>query len=329
MDARGLGHGPIEAVEPLAGGTQNILVRFRRAGETFVLRRPPLHKRASSDQTMRREARVLAALADTDVPHPRLLGACADESVLGAAFFVMESVEGVNVTLGLPDSFRARREWRHALGIALATSVAHIGAVDHVAAGLTDLGVVDGFHARQVPRWRSQLDGYRAYPGYPGAELPGLDVICRWLDANLPAAWQPGLVHGDVHFANVIVRRDAPGLAAIVDWELSTIGDPLLDLGWLLATWPGDDGAPLHALRLEPWDGFPTADELVRAYREHSERPLDALRWYEVLACFKLGILLEGTHARAYAGLAPRATGDTLHAATLHLFARALDRIRG
>ncbi len=328
MDLVGLAHGPIEGVELLAGGTQNILVRFRRAGETFVLRRPPLHKRASSDETMRREARVLGALAGSDVPHPRLVAACPDDDVLGAAFYLMESVDGVNVTLGLPAAFRSRRDWRHALGIALATTAARIGNVDHEAVGLGDLGVVDGYLARQVQRWRAHFDGYRSLPGYPGGELPGFDGVAAWLEANLPSTWQPGLVHGDFHFANVLVGTDRPAVAAVVDWELTTVGDPLLDLGWLLATWPGEDGAPLESLRLDPWDGFPTAAELVDAYAAHSARPLDALLWYEVLACFKLGILLEGTHARACAGLAPRETGDALHTATLRLFARALDRVR-
>jgi aminoglycoside phosphotransferase (APT) family kinase protein len=117
-------------------------------------------------------------------------------------------------------------------------------------------------------------------------------------------------------------------LAAIVDWELTTIGDPLLDLGWLLATWPDPDGPAMGGtMQVEPWEGFPTAAELVARYRARSDRDCDAVPWYEVLACYKLGIILEGTHARACAGRAPPATGDLLHAMTVALFERALRRI--
>jgi aminoglycoside phosphotransferase (APT) family kinase protein len=116
---------------------------------------------------------------------------------------------------------------------------------------------------------------------------------------------------------------DGPDLAAIVDWELSTIGDPLLDLGWLLATWPDPDAPPAAAIGVQPWEGFPKADELVSRYAERTTRDVGAIAWYAVLACYKLGIILEGTHARACAGKAPKATGDLLHATTLGLFERA------
>src|SRR5262249_38723343 len=117
-----------------------------------------------------------------------------------------------------------------------------------------------------------------------------------------------------------------PRLAAVVDWELSTIGDPLLDLGWLLATWPREGTSP-GAIGVTPWEGFPKAAELVDRYRERGDRGLPAIEWYAVLACYKLGISLEGTHARACAGKADKAVGDALHATTVGLFAQALERI--
>ncbi|MEQ8612157.1 MAG: phosphotransferase, partial [Parvibaculaceae bacterium] len=121
-------------------------------------------------------------------------------------------------------------------------------------------------------------------------------------------------------------RHDGPELAAIVDWELTTIGDPLLDLGWLMATWP-EDGARAGAVGVEPWDGFPKVDELVAHYAARTTRDMSHIGWYAVLACYKLGIILEGTHARACAGKAPKETGDMLHASTVGLFERALRRI--
>ena len=325
MDDEGLPGGEIEDVELLGGGTQNILLRFTRGPEGYVLRHPPPHKRRNSDETMRREARVLAALAGTDVPHPRLIAACGDESVLGSAFYLMEPVDGANPTVGLPQGYLDAASWRHELGLAMADGAASVGAVDHEAVGLADLGRADGYLERQVSRWRAQLDSYAELPGYPGPDIPGVDDVGAWLDANRPTSWRPGLIHGDYHLANVLCSPHRPGLAAIVDWELTTIGDPLLDLGWLLATWP--DGEGPTTTNVDPWDGFPTADELVRRYGERSDRDLSAVAWYEVLACYKLGLILEGTLARAFAGLAPVETGDALHASTVGLFRRALARI--
>ncbi len=323
MDGRGLASGPLEGVESLSGGTQNVLLRFTRAGRVFVLRRPPPHLRKNSNETMRREARVLAAIADTDVPHPRLIAACPEEDVIGAAFYLMEPVEGFNPTAGLPDFHAGDPAVRHAMGLSLVDGIAALGAVDYRAVGLEGFGRPEGYLERQVSRWRSQLESYAEFDGYPGPEIPGVEEVAAWLDAHRPASFDPGILHGDYHLANVMYRYDAPDLAAIVDWELSTVGDPLLDLGWLLATWPASDAPSAASIGVQPWEGFPSADELVARYAERTTRSLDAIAWYAVLACYKLGIILEGTHARACAGKAPKTTGDVLHATTLGLFERA------
>ncbi len=142
-----------------------------------------------------------------------------------------------------------------------------------------------------------------------------------------PRSFKPGISHGDYHLANLLFRPDGPEVAAIVDWEMCTVGDPLLDLGWLLATWPsGGDGGVAGAIGTA--GGLPTAAELIDRYAERSDRDLTNIAWYEVMACFKLGIVLEGTHARAFAGKAPVEIGDLLHATTVVLFTRALERIR-
>ena len=177
-----------------------------------------------------------------------------------------------------------------------------------------------------LARWKSpwMMPGWNwAGPG----EIEGVEEVGAWLDAHRPTTFKPGIIHGDYHLANVLYRFDSGDLAAIVDWELTTIGDPLLDLGWLLATWPEPGGPAPGAVGVRPWDGFPTAADLVARYTERTERDLSALAWYEVLACYKLGIILEGTHARAFAGKAPKVVGDMLHASTLGLFARATARI--
>ncbi|MFC0284562.1 phosphotransferase family protein [Camelimonas abortus] len=325
MDSKGLGSGPLEDVKSLAGGTQNILLRFNRDGRGYVLRRPPLHLRGNSNKTMQREARMLAALADTDVPHPRFIASCEDDSVLGAFFYLMEPIEGFNATQGLPPCHAGSEAARHRMGLSMVEAVAKLGAVDYVALGLSDFGKVDNYLERQVDRWRSQLESYHEHQGWPGPDgLPGVERVAGWLAGNIPPVFRPGIIHGDYHLANVMFRHDSPELAAIIDWELTTIGDPLLDLGWLMATWSETDTPRPEDVAVRPWKGFPTIPELVEHYGRHSDRDLTHIRWYGVLACYKLGIIIEGTHARACAGKAPRATGDKLHAHAVSLFERAL-----
>jgi aminoglycoside phosphotransferase (APT) family kinase protein len=324
MDAQALPAGPVREARLLSGGTQNILLRFERGGRDFVLRRPPPHLRRNSNETMRREARVLAAIADTGVPHPRLIAACPDEDVIGAAFYLMEPIEGFNPTTGLPPLHASDPAIRRRMGFALVEGIAALGAIDYQRVGLEGFGKPEGYLERQVSRWRAQLESYGEFEGYAGPDIPGVERVAEWLERHRPRTFQPGILHGDYHLSNVMYRPDGPELAAIVDWELSTIGDPLLDLGWVLATWPAPEGPAAGSIGIQPWEGFPVADELVSHYRDRSERDLSAIEWYAVLACYKLGIILEGTHARASAGKAPKATGDVLHATTVALFERAL-----
>ena len=329
MDAHDLPGGPFEKVERLGGGTQNILVRFHRGGREYVLRRPPAHLRPKSNDALRREAKVLAALHGTAVPAPRLIAACTDETVMnGAVFYLMESVHGFNPTTTLPPLHDGDPAVRHRMGLEAAAAVAELGAVDHVAAGLGDMGRPEGFLERQVGRWTSELESYGALDGYPGPEIPGLERVAAWLEEHRPRTWRPGIMHGDYHLANLLYSFDGPEVAAIVDWEMCTIGDPLLDLGWLIATWPGEDNARLTGV-IAMAGGLASPGELTAAYAARTDRDLSALTWYTVLACFKLGIVLEGTHARAFAGRAPRDVGDRLHAMTLGLFARALTFMEG
>ncbi len=328
MDEQGLPGGPIEHVTVLTGGTQNVLLQFARGGRSFVLRRPPPHPREKSNETMRREARVLSAIAESDVPHPRLIAACSDTDALGAAFYLMEPIDGFNPTQGLPEYHTKSPSIRRKMGLSLVDSIAALGRIDYRAVGLQGFGRPDNYLERQVERWRSQLESYNEFTGYPGPDIPGVERVAEWLSANRPCGGEPGIIHGDYHLANVMYRYDSPELAAIVDWELSTIGDPLIDLGWLLATWPDPDGGSSHAaIGVRPWEGFPDAAALVDRYREHTDRDLSEIAWYKVLACYKLGIIVEGTFARACAGKAPKATGDLLHATTVGLLQRALETI--
>jgi aminoglycoside phosphotransferase (APT) family kinase protein len=324
MDEQGLPTGPIEDVAPVGGGTQNVMLRFQRGGAEYVLRRGPLHLRARSDDAIRREARVLTALTTTDVPAPRVVAACPDAAVIGAAFYLMAPVNGFNAATAVPEPFASDPALRHEMGLGAVTALATLGAVDHEQVGLTDLGHPDGFLERQVPRWLRELDSYNANAGYPGSQLPELDDTASWLEANRPPSFAPGIMHGDYHLANLMYAHDRPQLAAIVDWEMCTIGDPLLDLGWLIATWPAPKTVMAAQSALGKAGGLPTAAELIAHYAERSERDLDAIAWYTVLACFKLAIVLEGTFARSCAGKAPESIGQFLHAIAVDLFERAV-----
>jgi aminoglycoside phosphotransferase (APT) family kinase protein len=330
MSDQGLGDGPLDNIVEITGGTQNILLRFTRSGRDYVLRRGPLHLRPVSNKVILRETQVLSALADSDVPHPRLIAVCDDTTVLGdAVFYLMEPIEGFNAGSALPPLHTSSAAIRHQMGLSMAAALARLGAVDHVSVGLSDFGKPEGFLERQVPRWLSELDSYRALDNYPGPDIGDVDGVARWLKENQPASWQPGIMHGDYHAANVMFSRTGPELVAIVDWEMCTIGDPLLDLGWMLATWYQPGHEPVLNNVLMAAGDLATPDELIARYAENTTRDLSNIDWYTVLACFKLGIILEGTHARATAGLAPKDIGDQLHTATVRLFERAAALIDG
>jgi aminoglycoside phosphotransferase (APT) family kinase protein len=324
MSQQGLGEGPIESVAEITGGTQNIMLRFTRSGREYVFRRGPRHLRPVSNSVILRETRVLRALAGTDVPHAALIAVCDDADVLGdAVFYLMEPVDGFNAGAGLPALHACDAGVRHGMGLSMADAAARLGAIDHVAVGLADFGKPEGFLDRQVPRWLSELQSYSDFDNYPGPDIGDVDGVARWLQEYQPKSFKAGIMHGDYHAANVMFSPAGPEVVAIVDWEMCTIGDPLLDLGWMLATWyrPGHESVLPNQLMAA--GDLATPAELVERYAANTTRDLTRIDWYTVLACFKLGIILEGTHARAAAGLAPKEIGDVLHTATVRLFERA------
>jgi aminoglycoside phosphotransferase (APT) family kinase protein len=322
MDGRGLSSGPIRDMTLLQGGTQNIIASFSRGDERFVLRRPSLTPAANANDTMRREMRILAALAATDVAHPRLIAACEATDVLGVSFYLMEEIAGFNVLVGMPDHHAGDSRVRRQMGLSVADALAALGRVDYRRAGLDDFGKPDGFLTRQAGRWRSMFEGYGRYDGWQGyRDIAGVEAIGQWLERNCPDSFTPGILHGDYTLANILFDNRSSDVAAIVDWEMSTIGDPLLDLGWLLTSWPRPDDPTSR--RVEPWDGFPTPDDLLARYKEGSDRDFAAIDWYIVLACYKLGIVLEGTYARSCVGKAPAELGERFHQRTIALFDRA------
>ncbi|SDD61899.1 Predicted kinase, aminoglycoside phosphotransferase (APT) family [Massilia sp. PDC64] len=330
MDVLGLGEGPVGSATPLTGGTQNILLRFRRAvGAEYVLRCPRPEAGPDVRRGFLREARVLRALACSAVPHAALIASCDDDAVLGVPFYLMMPVDGFTATPHpLPPPYAGDAAWRRQMGLAMVDGLLRLGEIDPREAGLADFGKPDGFLERQVPRWLRHLDDCRHYAGWPGPHaLPGLDDVAQWLRERVPARFTPGILHGDYHLGNVMFRRDSPRLAAIIDWELATVGDPLLDLGWLVATWPDAQGRGAGTIRIAPAAGLAAPAKLVERYGAGSRRDLGAIDWYVALARFKLAIMLEASHARACAGQAARATGDAHHASAVRLLEQAREAI--
>lgn len=318
----GVGAGDISDVRALAGGTQNLILRFSFAGRDLVLRRPPIGNAAAAE-IVNREAQVLSALATSEVPHPRYVGHSHDEAIVGGSLIVTEEVDGFNAVEEMPGDGGTSPQYRHAMGIALVDGIAAIAQVSPDGP-LEGLGKLDGYLERQVERWASQLDGYSRFEGWPGpAELGPVDRIGQWLNQHLPDDFKPGLMHGDYHVANVLYRRDRPELAAILDWEMATLGDPLLDLARLTTAWPDENNVGLLSLKVEPWSGWPSAAQLVDRYAQRTGRSMDALPWFEVLACYKFALILEGSYARACSGLADMTVARRLHASAVGLMARA------
>ncbi len=274
-------------------GIANALFLVRRGEHRWVLRRPPAVKNHPSAADTEREWRILRALDGTPVPHPTPRLFCDDPAVLGATFMMMDVVDGFTPGAGIPGWVASDPAAVHDLGVAYVDGLVELSRVDWRAGGLEGLGKPDGFLERQVARWRGQLDGYRV------RELPQEAYLCDWLEANRPEMSPAGIMHGDYSPFNVMVADDPPvSLAAIIDWDTGTIGDPLLDVGHLLARWvePGEVG-PLGS-GAEPV-GSPTRQEMADRYARATGRDLSAIAYYEVLALFKLGAILEGVYARA------------------------------
>ena len=315
---QGIGSG-VTDVQPLAGGSQNVVVRLTVDGRPLVLRRPPPHPRPNSDRTMQREIAVLRTLADSDVPHPRIIAACEDLDVLGVVFYVMEDVDGFNPGNEIAPAYVTSPAMRHEVGLRYAADVARLGLAEWRGSPLEEWKRPGSFLERQVPQWRSSVAAYRQQDGYDHDSLPGVDALCDWLEANRPTEYMPGIVHGDIHLNNTMLRREVPQVAAFVDWEMCTIGDPLLDLGWMLVCWPLDPNPLGSAGHLSELGGLASPAELLAAYLDAGGRRTEHLDWYLALACLKLGVVIEGTWARYLAGRATREAGERLHSSAVML----------
>ncbi|MGH8994713.1 MAG: phosphotransferase family protein [Acidimicrobiales bacterium] len=298
LDSRDLGVGAPLEHHYISGGSQNEIYELRRGDLHCAMRIPPPTAIASRDEGIVREWRIIEALNGTDVPHTEAIAVCTDPSVLGRTFYLMGFVDGwspMQTRRVWPAPFDTDVEQRRGLAFQIVEGIALLSKVDWQAKGLSDLGRPDGFHERQVDRWTAFLDRIK------GRELPGFDESAAWLRAHRPIDYIPGLMHGDYQFANVMFRHGGPArLAAIVDWEMGTVGDPKLDLAWVVHTWPEDmtegEGSVGGYVDMS---GMPSRSEVLEHYSKMSGRQVDDIEYYNVLAKWKLAIVLEQSYQRA------------------------------
>jgi aminoglycoside phosphotransferase (APT) family kinase protein len=285
----------------LAGGSSGAVFRISRGDGAAVLRMPVWPPRADSAQGMAREAKVLGALGSTPAPHPRLLAYDADAAAVGLPVLLMEFVDGWLGSAPPPPPF-ASPAGRHALAFALIDAVAQVGLVDYEQVGLGDLGRPEGFLDRQVGRWLGQLEGYKTAYRHPGRDIPDLQYVADWLRANQPATQKLALIHSDIGFPNVMfANQPPPRVAAIIDWEIATLGDPLLDLGRAIYTFPGRKAGSGKG-RMHDLSDMPTREDLAGRYAEVTGLDVAPLDYYCVLSAFKLACIIEFNYFRVATG---------------------------
>lgn len=290
--------GPLSA-SLITGGKSNLTYTVSDGTSDYVVRRPPLGHVLATAHDMGREHTVMAALAPTDVPVPRMLAHCEDPDVLGAAFYVMEKVEGTPygraAQLEALGPERTRR-----ISERVVDTLVDLHAVDYAEVGLADFGRPDGYLQRQVARFKKQLDASRS------RELPGMDELAARLEATVPSSSAGTIVHGDFRLDNLLVN-DEDRIAAVLDWEMSTLGDPLIDLAIMLAYQQLAETAPLEVDVAMVTDapraaGHLSRDDVLQRYANRSGRDVSEIGFHLALAFFKLAVILEGIHFRHSAG---------------------------
>ena len=313
-------NGPLRA-RVVTGGKSNLTYEITDGQASWIVRRPPLGHVLATAHDMAREHRVITALHATDVPVPATYALCEDPDVIGAPFFVMERVEGTPYRLAsqLGPLGPGRTG---ALAERMVDTLATLHRVDPAQVGLSDFGRPEGFLARQVRRWKKQLDASHS------RDVAGADELHHLLEANPPAEGAPAVVHGDFRLDNLLVDQNDQ-VAAVVDWEMATIGDPLTDLALLLVYHRMaelDTGCAVANASTAP--GFPTSEEMLNLYAARSRRDLSAMGFYLGLGYFKLAVILEGIHYRYEQGQTVGAGFDTVGAIVEPLVAAGLTAMK-
>ena len=278
--------------EVIAGGRSNLTFKVTAGdGQRFVLRRPPLGHVLATAHDMGREHRIITAVGRSSVPVPPALGLCIDETVNGAPFYVMGYVDGV--VLDSPDrGAELPIPLRRVAGEHLIDVLADLHAVDIDAVGLGDLAKREGYVERQVKRWSTQWEQSKT------RELPAVDEVARRLREAMPVQHGVSIAHGDFRFGNCLTDIATGRIAAVLDWELCTLGDPLADLGYLGVYWFHGDVNSMRANDPTPAGGFPTYPELVERYARRTGRDVSGIDYYVAFGCWRLAVISEGVYAR-------------------------------
>jgi aminoglycoside phosphotransferase (APT) family kinase protein len=322
LEERGITQGPLTATR-IGDGHSNLTFAVSDGSRRVIVRRPPPPPVPPGAHDMLREARLVGALAGTLVPVAAVLAVGTAGEVLDVPFYVMEHVDGPVVTTATPAALSAP-DVRRGIGLALIDTLADLHAVDWQAAGLADLGRPEGFNARHLSRMG------RLVADSDGAPPPEFAEIEGWLAAHVPAESGAAIIHNDYRIGNVILAPAPPGrIAAVLDWELATIGDPLFDLGYFLASYPaaGESHTPtaeMGVALLEP--GYPARSELAARYAALTGADLSNLNWYTALANWKLAVLYEYGRRRAVAGVGDQYYRD---GALVRSFLDAAQRVAG
>jgi aminoglycoside phosphotransferase (APT) family kinase protein len=303
--------------EVIAGGKSNLTYRVTDGATTWALRRPPLAHVLPTAHDMVREFRVISALDGTDVPVATAIALCEDKDVLGAPFYLMGYVDGVVLDhaedIAKLDAPGARLACEQLMDTLVA-----LHEVDPAAVGLAEFGRPEGFLARQVRRWTQQWEASETRP------LDALRQVIGRLNDTIPDQSAPGIVHGDYRLTNVMYRPDMSGIAAVVDWEMATLGDPLTDVGLLVVYQTMSADADFVMPRMTPDAGFLTPEQMVARYAAGSTRDLTHLDWYVGFGYFKLAVVSEGIHHRYLQGKTVGAGFDHFGAAVPKLLDAAL-----
>ncbi|MGJ9413113.1 phosphotransferase family protein [Aeromicrobium sp. CF4.19] len=283
----------------ITGGKSNLTYAVTDGTTEVIVRRPPLGHVLATAHDMAREHRVITALAGTAVPVPRTFALCEDDSVIGAPFYVMERVAGTAYARA-SELEKLGPERTQAITQRMVDVLAELHAVDPASVGLADFGRPDGYLERQVRRWKKQLEASRS------RELPGMDDLVARLESTLPETSEGTIVHGDYRLDNLLVDTTTPGadeVTAVLDWEMSTLGDPLTDVAVLLAYQQLAEAAPGGTAGALVTDaakapGYAPREELLARYAERSGRDVSDIDFHLALAFFKLAVILEGIHYR-------------------------------
>jgi aminoglycoside phosphotransferase (APT) family kinase protein len=293
----GLGQDPPQ-VQQFAGGASNLTYLLRYPSQDLVLRRPPAGVKAASAHDMRREHRVQAALAPHYPYVPRMVAFCDDPSVLGADFYVMERVAGTILRGRLPRGMELSPEQARELGLRAVDSLVALHQVDAAAAGLGDLGKGLGYVGRQVSGWSDRFRRART------ENVPDFEAVMAWLAERQPADVANCLVHNDFRLDNLVLDADLQ-VVGVLDWEMATLGDPLMDLGGALAYWVQADDDDMYRLsKRQPTDlpGMPTRAEVVEHYRSRTGLAVDDWVFYEVFGLFRLAGIAQQIYYRYFHG---------------------------